>query len=410
MYLCSARVARASRIWRPCKLQGASRGFATRQASTTVAAISKVELESARAYCANLLQYVTSMLVASCVVSSLILMVRRKYDSPSFTLQTFVPPPARDAYLAIRAFNIDVARVADATSNTTVGAFRMQFWRDTIAKALAGSPPKEPVAILLAKAAEDLASRTDGKSRMSKNWFTRVIDTREKHLSNPPYPSLSALESYAENTYSTLLYLTLSALPVASVTADHLASHIGKAMGISAVLRGLPLIAFPPPLNHHNSSNLGGALGSGSVRQGAVLLPLDVMSQHNVVEEEVLRQGASAPGLRDAVFTVATRANDHLITAREMLKNLKAGSEIGHEFEHMEEEEHNYSPQQLAAGTNKQLEDVEKSFGVYIPAIATQIWLDKLEKVDFDIFHPTLRTTDWRLPWKAYWAFKRRAL
>ncbi|OCL04950.1 hypothetical protein AOQ84DRAFT_391195 [Glonium stellatum] len=349
---------------------------------------SDVETHSARAYCSNLI---------------------RKYDSPSFTLQTFIPPSSRDAYLAIRAFNIDVAQIADTTSIPTIGIMRMQFWRDTITKALAGSPPKEPVAILLAKAAEDLYHRTDGKARLSKNWFLRVISTREQFLSNPPYPNLATLESYAENTYSTLLYLTLSALPLASVAADHLASHIGKATGIVAVLRGLPLVAFPP-LQTHSTSNLGLGSSLGAARQGTVLLPLDVMAEAGVKEEDVLRQGASAPGLRDAIFAVATRANDHLITAREMLANLRSGEGLGHEFEHQNEEEHQYGVEQLNAGSRSQLEDIERAFGVLMPAIATQSWLDRLQKHDFDIFAPKLRTTDWRLPWKAYWGFNRRKL
>ncbi|KAF2489727.1 hypothetical protein BU16DRAFT_566828 [Lophium mytilinum] len=349
---------------------------------------SAVEIDSARAYCSNLI---------------------RNYDSPSFTLQTFIPPSSRDAYLAIRAFNIDVARVADTTSTPTIGMMRMQFWRDTVSKALAGFPPKEPAAVLLAKAAEDLHDRTDGKSRFSKNWFFRVINTREQYLTNPPYPDLASLESYAENTYSTLLYLTLSSLPLASVTADHLASHIGKATGIAAVLRGLPLVAFPPPPAFGTSNSSAGSLG-GSSRQGSVLLPLDVMAEAGVKEEDILRQGSSAEGLRDAVFAVATRANDHLITAREMLSNLRSGSDIGHDFEHQDNEERQYSSQQLNAGSTMQSDDVERAFGVLMPAVATQAWLDRLQKVDFDVFSPTLRTTDWKLPWKAYWAFSRRKL
>ncbi|KAJ9656566.1 hypothetical protein H2201_008499 [Coniosporium apollinis] len=346
-----------------------------------------VEIQSARAYCSNLL---------------------RHYDSPSFTLQTFIPPHARDAYIALRAFNLDVARVADATSNPTVGAMRMQFWRDAVSKALAGSPPKEPVALLLSQAALGLQARTNNKSKLSKNWLHRIISTREAYLSNPPYPSLSALESYAENTYSTLLYLTLSALPLASITADHLASHIGKATGIAAVLRGLPLLAFPPPPNRHSNQGALGGSPFGGQRQGAVLLPLDVMAAAGVKEEEVLRQGAAAPGLRDAVFEVATRANDHLITAREMLKNLRAGQGAGHEFEHAEEQgmEREYGTQQ----TQTQWQDVEKAFGVLMPAVSTQMWLDKLQKADFDVFDTSLRRTDWRLPWKAYWAYNRRKL
>lgn len=372
---------------RPRLCRSCHRTYATADSGTSPE-ISAAEIERARAYCANLL---------------------RHYDSPSFTLQTFIPPHARDAYLAIRAFNVDVARVADQTSNTTVGRMRMQFWRDAVTRALQGSPPKEPVAVLLAHAAEALNHRTDGHSRLGKAWFLRIISEREKALGNPPFASLAALESYAENTYSTLLYLTLQALPMASVTADHLASHIGKATGIATVLRGLPLIAFPPAPNHHsNQAAFGGALPGG--RQGAVLLPLDIMAEAGVKEEEVLRYGADATGLRDAVFAVATRANDHLITARSMLSSLRAGGEVDHDFEHAHEEEHRYSPQQLSAGTQAQMQDVERGFGALMPAVATGLWLEKLQKMDFDVFNPKLRTTDWKLPWKAYWAFSQKKI
>jgi NADH dehydrogenase [ubiquinone] 1 alpha subcomplex assembly factor 6 len=338
------------------------------------------EVAKARAYCAHLV---------------------KTHDAPSHVLQTFVPPPARDAYLALRAFNIDVAQVADTTSTPTVGMMRMQFWRDTITKALAGTPPKEPVAILLAHAADALHARSDGKARLSKNWFHRVINTREQYLGNPPYPTLGSLESYAENTYSTLLYLTLSALPQASLTTDHIASHIGKAAGIAAVLRGIPFVAFPPPQPQ-------GMLGGAQPAQGAVLLPLDVMAEAGVQEEAVFRDGAAAPGLRDAVFTVATRASDHLITAREMLAKLRSEGTVGHEFEHSDDAERGYEYTSESTGQDKQLAEVEQAFGVFMPAVATQSWLDRLQKADFDLFDPELRKVDWKLPWKAYWAYGRR--
>ncbi|KAH9829778.1 ribosomal protein MRP17, mitochondrial [Teratosphaeria destructans] len=287
---------------------------------------------------------------------------------------------------------------------------RLQFQRDAVSKALAGQPPKQPIAIVLAKAAQDILYATDGKAKWSKSWFTRIVDTREKYLSNPPYPSISDLESYAENTYSTLLYLTLQALPMASLTADHVASHIGKAAGITAVLRGLPLLAFPgPPNAHSNQGHFAGDVGAS--RQGAVMLPLDIMADAGVREEDVLRNGTNAHGLRDAVFAVATRANDHLITARQMLQNVRAGQDEGHEFEHGDEEEHIHLPTTGKTGkAETQAQEVERAFGVFLPAVATQIWLDRLEKADFDIFSPKLRVTDWRLPWKAFWAYNRRKL
>lgn len=280
----------------------------------------------------------------------------------------------------------------------------MQFWRDTITKSLAGTPPKEPVAILLAQAAADLQEHSGGKAKLSKNWFHRIINTREQYLGNPPYPTLASLESYAENTYSTLMYLTLSTLPQASITTDHIASHIGKAMGIAAVLRGIPFVAFPP------QQPLGTNSGMSGSSQGAVLLPLDVMAEAGVKEEEVFREGAAAHGLRDAVFAVATRANDHLITAREMLSKLRTEGSVGHDFEHQDDAERQYSPQEQDSGQEKQLAEVKQAFGVFMPAISTQSWLDRLQKSDFDLFDPELRKVDWRLPWKAYWAYNRRKL
>lgn len=229
-------------------------------------------------------------------------------------------------------------------------------------------------------------------------------------MDNRPYTSLDALENYAESTYSTLMYLALAALPMHSLAVDHLASHVGKATGIAAVLRGLPLIAFPPPPSHHsNTSGMGGSAGLGSNRQqGAVMLPLDIMVEAGVKEEEVLRQGADAPGLKDAVFKVATRANDHLITAREMLKNLKQGKAAGHDFEHEGEEGHHYP--EMNAKDTATVEDIERGFGALMQAVPTRLWLEQLEKADFDVFRNELRMRDWKLPMKAYWAYSRRQI
>ncbi|KAI5291951.1 hypothetical protein KEM55_008209 [Ascosphaera atra] len=223
---------------------------------------------------------------------------------------------------------------------------------------------------------------------------------------NTSYTSLEAVEQYAENTYSTLLYLTLSAYPLTSVTADHLASHIGKAAGICTVLRGVPMVAFP----QHGGRQGQGAGGS---RQGTIMLPLDVMAEAGVREEDVFRFGAEANGLRDAVFTVATRASDHLITARQMLKNLGEGKDVGHEFEHQEEEGHDHAVAKHADANRRyaqQLKEVHRGFGVMMPAIPASMWLDKLQAVDFDIFNPKLRISHWSLPWKAFWAYQRKRL
>ncbi|KAI9370799.1 Squalene/phytoene synthase [Aspergillus egyptiacus] len=351
--------------------------------SAPVTGAAEAEVQSAQKYCMDLLS---------------------KSDRPAYTLSTFIPHSARKAYLALHVLNSTLSLIPDTTSNHTIGLMRLQFWRDAVTRTLAGSPPKEPIAILLASAVEDLQARSNGKNRLSKNWLMRMISAREQTLTNDPYPNLEALENYAESTYSTLLYLTLSALPMASVTADHVASHIGKAAGIAAVLRGLPIVAFPQA--RVQGSGQASGMQVGGARQGAVMLPLDVMAQAGVKEEEVFRKGAEAEGLRDAVFTVATRASDHLITVQQMLSNLRAGGDVGHDFEHEGEEEH----QHVSEGSRQEapLDEVNRAFGVFMPALATRLWLDRLQSVDFDIFRPELLRSDWKLPWKAYLAFQRK--
>jgi len=50
---------------------------------------------------------------------------------------------------------------------------------------------------------------------------------------------------------------------------------------------------------------------------------LDICAKHNLVQETVFRQGPEAPGLKDVVLEVATRANDHLHTARQYINEMK---------------------------------------------------------------------------------------
>jgi NADH dehydrogenase [ubiquinone] 1 alpha subcomplex assembly factor 6 len=379
----------------------------SRYSASTSSSITQAEVHSAKAYCSELLRCVSNNIIVPYVY------INRKYDAPSYTLMAFVPPAAQTAYLAIRAFNLEIARIADTVSTSHVGALRLQFWRDNINRTFDGAPPKQPVAILLSASLNDLAARSHGDARLSKSWFLRIIAAREQYLNNNPYSTLEALEKYAESTYSTLLYLTLQALPMASITADHIASHIGKAAGIVTVLRGLPLLAFPPPPNHHsNNTGLAETVAAQRTKshQGVVTLPLDVMADAGLREEDVLRQGPNAEGLRDAVFTVATRASDHLITARAMINNLRKGEDVGHDFEHEAEEEHSIAREFSSKSTGGQLAEVDRAFGVFMPAVSTQNWLDRLQSHDFDIFNDKLRQRDWKLPWKAYMAYRRQKI
>lgn len=337
--------------------------------------VTDTDVEKARQYCVNQL---------------------RQGDYDSYLIRKFVPRSAQDAYDALRTLNLELARLPETVSNPTIGRLRMQFWRDTIDNTFAGDPPREPISILLHKAINDLAQRTgSSRSTMSiKFWLSRFIDTRDKYMDNRPFTSLAALEDYAENTYSTLMYMTLAAMPLRSVHMDHLASHIGKACGLVATLRGVPVLAAPPRPVH-----TPGGVQHGNLRNQALLLPLDVMAEVGLREEDVFRHGPQAAGLQDAIFKVATRAHDHLITAREMITNIRQGLDPGHEYEHEEEIEHTYEQ-----GDDTTPVDLKRGFGVLLEGIPAGDFLERIEEVNFDPFQVK---SSWKLPWRLWQALRK---
>ncbi|KAJ3479585.1 hypothetical protein NLG97_g8288 [Lecanicillium saksenae] len=128
------------------------------------------------------------------------------------------------------------------------------------------------------------------------------------------------------------------------------------------------------------------------------------MAETGVKEEEVFRQGPNAPGLQDAIFKVATRANDHLITAREMLKRLRAGEDAGHDFEHQGEGAHVYD---VAEETDR-ARDLRFGFRVLLEAAPATYFLERLEKANFDPF--AVKPAGWRLPWRVWQAVSKEQL
>ncbi|KAH8668480.1 Squalene/phytoene synthase [Xylariales sp. PMI_506] len=355
----------SAQSWRVAAAQVSKRGY-----------ITDADVEGARRYCVEQL---------------------RQSDYDSYLIRNSIPKFRQDAYDALRAFNLELVRLPDLVSNPTIGQMRMQFWRDAVKNTFAGKPPKEPIMILLHKVLSELSETAPGSSANSiKFWLLRLINTREKYMDNRPFTSLAALEEYAENTYSTLMYSTLAALPIRSMHVDHLASHIGKACGIVAVLRGIPVLASSsPPVKSPQGVEVGAS------RTPVLLLPLDIMAEVGLREEDVYRYGPEAEGFQDAVFKIATRANDHLITAREMLKNIKAGQNPGHEYEHQDEIEHDYSEAEPEAdGTTR---DLKHGFGVLLEAVPAGDYLSRLEQANFD---PFAVRSSWKLPWKIWRSIK----
>uniref|UniRef100_A0A3Q2XUX2 NADH dehydrogenase (ubiquinone) complex I, assembly factor 6 n=1 Tax=Hippocampus comes TaxID=109280 RepID=A0A3Q2XUX2_HIPCM len=209
----------------------------------------------------------------------------RSRDYEGFVCSLLLPEAARRSALALRAFNVELAQVKDSVSQKSLGLMRMQFWKTAIEEIYRDKPPNQPVSVELWRAVK--------KHNLTKRWLTRIITEREKDLDDRGYRNLQELESYAENTQSSLLFLLLESLGVKDVHADHAASHVGKAHGIVTCLRATP---------HHSSRR-------------KVYLPMDICMLHGASQEEFIRR-SQEQSIRDVVYDIASQAHVHLEHAR----------------------------------------------------------------------------------------------
>src|SRR5258708_4853605 len=137
-------------------------------------------------------------------ISPLLELVRR-HDRDRFQTALFAPPQQREALFALYAFNYEIARVRETVTEPMLGQIRLQWWRVVIAAAFAGEPPRQhEVAVPLTAAIRDLS--------LSREYFDRMIDTRERDLDPEPPANMAALENYAEGTSGALVQLALEAL------------------------------------------------------------------------------------------------------------------------------------------------------------------------------------------------------
>ncbi|XP_018618389.2 NADH dehydrogenase (ubiquinone) complex I, assembly factor 6 isoform X1 [Scleropages formosus] len=260
----------------------------------------------------------------------------RSRDYEGFLCSLLLPAAARRSSLALRAFNVELAQVKDSVSQKTAGLMRMQFWKNAVEDIFRDGPPAQPVATELWRAVK--------KHGLTKRWLMRIIAEREKDMEDKAYRSLQELESYSENTQSSLLYLLLECLGVRDIQADHAASHVGKAQGIVTCLRATP---------YHS-------------RRRKVYLPMDICMLHGASQEDFIR-GSGEQRVRDVVYDVASQAHVHLQHARSFGKNVPATA----------------TP-------------------AFLYTVALEDYLQRVRKVHFDAFHPSLQKRNPLLPVHLY--------
>lgn len=203
------------------------------------------------------------------------------------------------------------------------------------------------------------------------------------------------LENYAEQTYSSLLYLILETLNVKNLNIDHIASHLGKAVGMIGILRATPF---------HSSRE-------------RYYLPSDLSAQEGLSRPDVIRYMRSffaeknqstknssykytmdpsdveriSNSLQSVVHQVASRAYQHVETAKAHL-------------------DPNSDAANCLPTPNKPSEMyIKRAFPAFINVIPTQLYLQTLQKNNFDVLR-SLKHSSNLLPMKVWYYTKRLRL
>jgi NADH dehydrogenase [ubiquinone] 1 alpha subcomplex assembly factor 6 len=259
----------------------------------------------------------------------------KKHDFENYLGGLLVPKQYQSAFFAIRAFNIEIATIKDSThSNPHSGRIRFQWWRDIIDQIYAGKDiarvEQQPVARALIQHIKE--------NNLTKRWFDRSLEAREKNLTSEQPDTLDDLEDYGEKGHSSILYLLLESMNIRDDNTMYVASHIGVCSGIITLLRGLP---------HH-------------VSQGEINIPSELMMKYNLSRQIVLagpNTQLEKENLKAAIFDIASQAYAHMDRARVL-----------------------------------QDEKIDTSIYALFPAIRSNMYLEDLRKADFFPFDSDLNS------------------
>ncbi|XP_058064141.1 NADH dehydrogenase (ubiquinone) complex I, assembly factor 6 homolog [Anopheles bellator] len=263
----------------------------------------------------------------------------RRHDKENFLCTLLLQNPQRRSALAVRAFNVEVAKVGEKARSGNISAMPLKFWDETIADLYRKNGrqiPQQPVISELASAINH--------HRLSKMHFQRLVRARMNTKLN--FVSVKQLEDYAEQSVSSVLYLLLEMHETRNTHCDHAASHLGKAQGIVNLLRSIPYQA----------------------RHNMLPVPQELLISHGVSQERMIRNGRDDPGVKEVTFSLASVAHQHLAKAKTLMETL---------------------PRQIKP--------------IFLPGVVVERFLNRLRLADFDISNPRVTQTDSLLPLVLYW-------
>ncbi|KAH9809452.1 Squalene/phytoene synthase [Melampsora americana] len=299
----------------------------------------------------------------------------RRLDHSSVLQIPFYPKDVRSAFVAIKSLNLELLSIPNSISSgkTLIGQMRYQWWRDAINSCYkedneeSQAPINHPVILALHPVIK--------RHKLSKYHFNRLIDARETSYLNPKFNTIEDLIKYSQSTNFSILSLLLQSLNLSNTAKlplskiDHALSHLSNHLTISTILHSLP--------SYYKS------------RSNVSILPLDLM----ICSEEELFKVAHSSNLINE--TILERVQQTIMKIFDLsLSELNACRAT------LMDQEHHHSNLFNQALPPTYLDPSIRP--LFLSATPAKTYLNRLEKLNFDAFHPSLQTRDWKLPFQIW--------
>jgi 15-cis-phytoene synthase len=181
----------------------------------------------------------------------------RRHDPDRFLTALFAPPDRRDPLLTLYAFNHELARAREVTSEPALALIRLQWWREVVE----GEPKRHEVASPL------LQAITSGALRPAH--LLSIIEAREDEA----YADFKTLADWRAWLLDGAGGLAVAAASVLGSTEPETLRPFGAAYAVAGLARATDVLAA----------------------HGTCLLPRDLLAGHGLSPEAFIHDPGSAP-------------------------------------------------------------------------------------------------------------------
>ncbi|NDF13064.1 MAG: squalene/phytoene synthase family protein [Proteobacteria bacterium] len=215
----------------------------------------------------------------------------RQHDRDRFLCALFAPEKVRESLFALLAFNLEVAKTRETTSEPMLGLMRLQWWREAIEQIFAGNVRHHAVV--------EAVAEVNRETPLTREYIDELIVAREADVESTPLPSIEALIHYTRATSGNLLRLMLEALGIKDDAAFEAADAIGIGWAMVGLLRAAQI----------------------QFRQGYSIFPVLLMHKHGM-NPDMLGTRDFVDSAKPAVEELTTLANGFIKEGKRLSKTL----------------------------------------------------------------------------------------